>query len=279
MKTIGMIGLGVMGRPMCRHMLAGGYTVFGYDPDPAARELAAQGGVQVLASPREIAQACELAIIVVGFDRQVEAVIFGEDGLMAGARPGLIIGFGSTSAPTYVRNVAQRLEGREVGLLDMPLTRGVAAAESGTMLIMGGGDAAVFEKCRPVMETFSTDIFHLGPFGSGQVGKMVNNMILWACMAANDEGLRFGEAFGVDVESLRAALCLSSASNFSLVERAEERPTPWAEKDMLLAQQEADPMRFSIPLAGHVKELIKALKVRRGYPTPVNPDASFIGPG
>lgn len=274
-KVVGVIGLGAMGRPMSRHLVEAGYTVVGYDPDGAACELAHTWGVRTLASPKAVAQECDLAIIVVGFDSQVETVVFGEDGIAAGAHPGLIIGLGSTGSPTYAREVAERLEGGDIALLDMPLTRGVAAAESGTMLIMGGAEPPIFDLCRPVLETFATDIFNLGPFGSGQVGKMINNMILWACMAANEEGLGFGEQFGVDREALRSALCLSSAANFSLVERAEERPTPWAEKDMLIAQREADQLRYCIPLAGQVKELIKALKVRRGYPTPRDPDASI----
>jgi 3-hydroxyisobutyrate dehydrogenase-like beta-hydroxyacid dehydrogenase len=150
----------------------------------------------------------------------------------------------------------------------MALTRGEPAAEAGKMLVMGGGDEAVFEACRPLLATFASDIFNLGPFGSGQVGKMVNNLILWACMSANDESLRLGEALGVDQERLRAALVRSSAQNWSMSDRAEERPTPWAEKDMNIALHEADGIQFSLPLCGLVKEMMKAFKVRRGYPTP-----------
>jgi len=267
-KTIGVIGLGAMGRPMSRHLVEAGFSVVGHDPIPEARQRASECGMKLLLSPKEVAQESDLVMIVVGFDKQVEAVMFDEDGIMAGARPGLIVGVGSTIAPTYAHELAERLKGGDVALLDMPLTRSDRAAEAGTMLVMGGGDPEVFEACRPALKTFATDIFHLGPFGSGQVGKMVNNIILWACMAANDEGLRFGEQLGVDQESLRAALVLSSATNFALTERADTRPIPWAEKDMTLAQQEADKLRFSIPLTGLVKELIKAFKVRQGYPTP-----------
>ena len=133
---------------------------------------------------------------------------------------------------------------------------------------MGAGDPAIFDLCRPVLATFATDIFNLGEFGNGQIGKMVNNMILWACMAANDEGLRLGEQLGVDQEILRSALTVSSAANFPLIERSETRPIPWAEKDMVIAQHEADTIGFSIPLSGLVKELIKSLKRQRGYSTP-----------
>jgi len=267
-RTIGVIGLGAMGRPMSRHLKEAGYSVVGYDPDQAACRRASECGMTPLPSPRAVAAECDLVMIVVGFEQQVEAVIFGDEGIMAGARPGLVIGLGSTVSPSYARSLAERLRGRDVGLIDMPLTRSDQAAESGTMLVLGGGDAEVFERCRPVLETFATDIFNLGPFGCGQVAKMVNNTILWACMAANDEGLRFGEKLGVDQERMREALALSSAANFALIERADTRPIPWAEKDMVIAQQEADKLRFSIPLCGHVKELIKAFKVARGYPTP-----------
>jgi 3-hydroxyisobutyrate dehydrogenase-like beta-hydroxyacid dehydrogenase len=267
-EKVGVIGLGAMGRPMGRRMVEAGYTVVGYDRDPDARRRASECGLRALSSPKEVARDSDLVMIVVGFDKQVEAVIFDDDGIMAGARPGLIVGLGSTVSPSYARDLVKRVEGRGIGLLDMPLTRSDRAAESGTMLVMGGGEPDLFEVCRPVLKTFATDIFNLGPFGSGQVGKMVNNIILWACMAANDEGLRFGEQLGVDQESMRAALVLSSAANFSLIERADTRPTPWAEKDMTIAQQEADKLRFSIPVCGLVKELIKAFKVQRGYPTP-----------
>jgi 3-hydroxyisobutyrate dehydrogenase-like beta-hydroxyacid dehydrogenase len=85
---------------------------------------------------------------------------------------------------------------------------------------------------------------------------------------ANDEGLRLGEALGVDQEKMRAALGRSSAQNWPMSARAESRPTPWAEKDMTIALKEADAVRMSMPLAGLVKELIKEFKIRRGYPTP-----------
>ena len=215
----------------------------------------------------DVAQASDFVIIVVGFDKQVEAIMFDERGIIAGARPGLIVGLASTVAPSYARDLAERLKDRDVGLLDMPFTRPIDV-ENGTLLILGGADPEIFEICRPVLECFATDIFNLGPFGSGQVGKMVNNTILWACIAANDEGFRLGEELGVEQGRLRAALVLSSAANFAMIERADMRPTPWAEKDMVIAQHEADKLRFSIPLCGHVKELIKAFKVRRGYPTP-----------
>jgi 3-hydroxyisobutyrate dehydrogenase-like beta-hydroxyacid dehydrogenase len=268
MQKIGIIGLGAMGRPMARHLIAKGFTVCGHDPSAAACAQAAALGVTVVASAAEVARSSELVLIVVGFDAQVEQVFFAEQGLLAGARPGLIVAMGSTISPSYARRLAERTKSSGLILLDMALTRGEPAAEAGEMLILGGGDKVVFEACRPVFSTFASDIFNLGPFGAGQVGKMVNNLILWACMTANDEGLRLGEALGVDQETMRAALVHSSAQNWSMSARAESRPTPWAEKDMTIVLHEADAARLSLPLCGLVKEVIKDFKRRRGYPTP-----------
>ena len=265
---IGLIGLGAMGRPMARHLMAKGFTVAGCDPRAEACAAAQGLGAAIAPTPRDLAARSDAIMIVVGFDAEVEQAMFGAGGLMAAARPGLIVAMGSTVAPSYARDLARRTAGSGIVLLDMALTRGEPFAEAGTMLILGGGDEAAFEACRPAFRSFASDIFHLGPFGAGQIGKMVNNMILWACMNANDEGLRLGEALGVAPELLRQALIHSSAENFALSARADERPTPWAEKDMSIVLKEADALRMSVPLAGLSRELIKDFKRRKGYPTP-----------
>jgi 3-hydroxyisobutyrate dehydrogenase-like beta-hydroxyacid dehydrogenase len=267
-KRIGILGLGAMGRPMARHLIAKGFSVAGHDVNEAACERVAALGASIAKTPRDLATQSDAVLIVVGFDAQAEKVIFGANGIREAARPGLILGMGSTVAPSFARDVARRLEGSGVVLVDMALTRGEPFAEAGTMLVLGGGDEAAFAACQPVLRSFASDIFHLGPFGAGQVGKMVNNAILWACMMANDEGLRLGEALGIDAETLRNALTHSSAENFSLSARADERPTPWAEKDMRIVLQEAVSTGIDMPLSTLVKERIADFKRHKGYPTP-----------
>ncbi|MGH7036105.1 MAG: NAD(P)-dependent oxidoreductase [Stellaceae bacterium] len=267
-KRIGIVGLGAMGRPMARHLMAKGFGVAGCDLSGVARDTAAALGVAIAANPKALAAASDAVLVAVGFDAEVEKAVFGADGIAKAARPGLILAIGSTIAPSYARRMAERLQGSGILLIDMALTRGEPFAEAGTMLILGGGEEAAFAACEPVFRCFASDIFRLGPFGAGQVGKMVNNSILWACMTANDEGLRLGEALGVDPETLRAALIHSSAENFSLSARADARPTPWAEKDMAIVLKEGDAAGMSLPLAGLVREQIKDFKRRKGYPTP-----------
>ena len=257
-----------MGAPMAKHLRTQGYNVFGYDPVDEARRAGASLGVTVLDSPREVARASDMVIVVVGFDHEVETVVYGANGVVEGARPGLIVAIGSTVAPKYTQKLAERLRSRQIVLLDIPLARGEAAAVAGKLLIYGAGDEAAFEACRPAFSTFASDIFHLGPAGAGQVGKMVNNLLLWACTSANDEGLRLGEALGVSADKLRAALHAGSAQNWAMDNRAELSGMPWAEKDMSIVLHEADLARLSLPLCGTVKETIKDLKVRMGLGLP-----------
>jgi 3-hydroxyisobutyrate dehydrogenase-like beta-hydroxyacid dehydrogenase len=150
----------------------------------------------------------------------------------------------------------------------MPITRGEPAAEAGKLLVMVGGEAAAFEACKDALSSFASSIYHVGELGAGQVGKMVNNLILWACISANHEAFKLAEKLGVDPERLRTALLDSSAGNWALANRIEQHPMPWAEKDMRIVLGEADRLRLSVPLCGVVTEVVKSVKFERGWPTP-----------
>jgi 3-hydroxyisobutyrate dehydrogenase-like beta-hydroxyacid dehydrogenase len=271
-RNIGMIGLGKMGMPMARLLRERGFTVTGYDVALPVVKAAAGKGIQPVNSPKAVAAASDLTIIAVGFDSEVEAVMFGDNGALAGATDGSVIAIASTVAPATMRKLKRRCAHRPaVTLLDIPLCRGEQAAERGKLLIMGGGDKAAFDACRPAFAAFADAVFHLGPLGAGEVGKMVNNLILWACISANDEGLKLGNKLGVDRDALREALVASSASNWALASRIEEQPMPWAEKDMTIVLKEADLLRMSVPLCGVVKEVVKTVKFEHNWPTPHEP--------
>ncbi len=264
MNSVGVIGLGKMGNPMARLLAAKGFSVVGYDVRPEAAAAAARHNVGIANSPADLAAHCDLVIVVTGFEHEVETALFGENGAVAAARPGTVVAVASTISPTGMREIGARLVAKNLVPLDIPLCRGEPAAEAGKLLITGGGDEAAFERCRPAFAAFADAIFHLGPLGAGQVGKMVNNLILWACISANDEGLRLGEKLGVDRNALRAMLLQSSGANWALESGAGDRPMPWAEKDMMIVLAEADAARLSLPLCGVIKEVIKGVKVARG---------------
>jgi 3-hydroxyisobutyrate dehydrogenase-like beta-hydroxyacid dehydrogenase len=268
-RRVGIVGLGKMGRPMARHLRKAGFEVTGCDLDETACREAERLGVAIAADPSAVAQASDFVIVVVGFDKEAETVLIAPDGIAAAARPGLIVGIASTVAPRTMQRLARRLAGTGIVLLDMPITRGEPAAEAGELLVMAGGDVEAFESCRPALASFASSVFHLGDLGAGQVGKMVNNMILWSCISANFEGFKLAQAMGVDLERLRTALLDSSASNWAMETRIDNFPMPWAEKDMRIVLSEADHLRLSVPLCGVVTEVVKTVKIERGWPTPV----------
>ncbi|MDE0058735.1 MAG: NAD(P)-dependent oxidoreductase [Defluviicoccus sp.] len=266
-ETVGVIGLGKMGGQLARHLAAAGFETLGYDVRAEAMVQAEADGAAATGSPAELATKSDLVIVGVGFDSEVEAALFGENGAMGSPRPGSTMAVASTVAPATMLKIAERIGG-DVAVLDIPMARGEQAAIDGNLLIFGGGDRAAFDRCRPAFSTFSDAIHHLGPVGAGQVGKLVNNLILWACISANEEGFRLAEELGVEAGALREALLQSSAQNWALATEAVERPMPWAEKDMTIVLKEADAARVSLPLCGTVKEVIKGVKIARGQAMP-----------
>ncbi len=263
-KTVGMIGLGKMGNPMARLLASKGFKAVGYDVSDAACKASAKNNVEIAASPAALAAKCDLVIVLTAFEHQAEDALFGKSGVVEGARKGTIVGIASTISAQGMRAIAKRLAEKGLVALDMPLCRGEPFAEAGTLLVIGGGDKAAFERCRPALQAFATSIYYLGDVGAGQVGKMVNNLILWACISANYEGFKLGEKLGVDRKVMREMLLDSSAQNWALGSGAGDRPLPWAEKDMMVVLEEADAARVSLPLSGTIKEVIKGIKIERG---------------
>ena len=267
-ESVGVIGLGKMGGQLARHLAAAGFETHGYDVRAEAMTAAEADGAAATGSPAELASASDLVIVAVGFDSELEAALFGNDGAMTSPRPGSVVAVASTVAPSTMLKIAARIGESEVAVLDIPMARGEQAAIDGNLLIFGGGDPEVFDRCRPAFSTFSDAIHYLGLVGAGQVGKLVNNLILWACISANEEGFTLAEKLGVEAGPLRDALLQSSASNWALATEAVERPMPWAEKDMTIVLKEADAARVSLPLCGTVKEVVKGVKIARGQPMP-----------
>ena len=267
-RNVGVIGLGKMGLPMARHLVSKGFDVYGFDIHAPQLDAAARVGVKLRSNPMEVAAASDLILIVVGFDDEVMDVVQSEDGLLAGAKRGSVIAVASTVGADTMREVQKLAAQKEVDVIDAPLCRGEPAAESGTLLVLVGGDEAVFARCRPVLEAFGSDVIHVGDIGAGQIGKMINNLLLWACVSANWEGLKLGKALGVDPERLRQALVLSSGNNWALETWLQPRPMPWAEKDMSIVMDHADKARLSLPMCGVTREVIKGIKLERGLAPP-----------
>jgi 2-hydroxy-3-oxopropionate reductase len=196
--TIGFIGLGIMGRPMARNLIKAGYalTVHNRGRGPVD-ELAAEGATAA-GSPREVAGQVDVVITMLPDSPDVEAVLGGPDGVLAGAREGLIAIDMSTISPLVTQRLAEEARGRGVRLLDAPVSGGDKGAIGGTLSIMVGGEADLFERCRPIFAALGKTIVHVGPSGAGQTVKACNQIVVALAYAAISEALVLGARAGVE---------------------------------------------------------------------------------
>ena len=203
---LGFIGIGLMGQPMTLRLLAAGHevTVWNRSREKLAAVLAK--GARAAASPAEAAGACEIIMMCVTDQRAAEAVLFGSAGVEAGATQGTIVVDFSSIAPASAREFASRLEKKGIGLVDAPVSGGVAGAEKGTLAIMAGGRAQHIERVRPVVSHLAQRFTRMGESGAGQATKLANQVIVGSLLPVIAEALRLAEASGVEAAKLPEAL-------------------------------------------------------------------------
>ena len=207
---IGFIGLGAMGRPMVGHLQRAGHQLFVWARRPeSVGDLAATR----CAKPAELGRCCDVVFTVVTSSSDVEGLALGQDGLIEGMAPGSVLIDCSTIAPDSAREIAARLGEKRIAMLDAPVSGGEQGAIDATLAIMVGGEAAVLERVRPLLECLGQRIVHIGPNGAGQVAKACNQMIMVAAIQAAAEAMRLGAASGVDCAKLRQALAGGSAAS------------------------------------------------------------------
>lgn len=216
-STLGFIGLGVMGEPICRNLARkSGRTMQAFDLDPAPVARLAADGVQAAPSVAALMAQADLVFLSLPSGEVVHQLAHAPDGLLAGARRGQVIVDLSTSPVDTTRSLAAAFAERGVTLVDAPVARTRAAAEAGTLSVMVGAQPAVFERLRPLIATFATDIALCGPVGCGQVVKILNNMVLFETVVALAEAKAIGERAGVDATLLFDTLSKGSADSFAL---------------------------------------------------------------
>lgn len=263
--NVGFIGLGAMGRPMALHLQAAGHVLHVYARRPAS--VAGLSAV-VWATPVEVGAACEVVFTMVTSSADVEAVALGEQGLIRGMAAGSVLVDCSTIAPEAARRIAGRLGERGVHMLDAPVSGGPQGAVDATLAIMAGGEAAVLERVRPLLEKLGQCIVHVGPNGAGQVVKACNQMIMVAAIEAVAEALRLASAAGVDTGKVWQALAGGSAASRVLevmgrrmVERdfAAGVEARLHHKDFGLALAAARQSGVPVPLTACVAQQLNAL--------------------
>ncbi len=215
--ALGFVGLGVMGEPMCRN-LAGksGRPVIGLDRDDAPLQRLASDGISAAASLADLAAACDVIFLSLPSADALSAVCEGPEGLLASMREGQVLVDMSTSPVAQTRELAAAFAARGVRYADAPIARTRQAAEDGTLAIMVGADTALFEDLRPWFACMGSEITHCGPVGSGQVVKLLNNMVMMETVVAFSEALAIARRAGVDRGLLLDTFSKSSADSFAL---------------------------------------------------------------
>jgi 3-hydroxyisobutyrate dehydrogenase-like beta-hydroxyacid dehydrogenase len=210
---VGFIGLGSQGGPMARRIAERGFQTTLWARRPATLESFMDTGARVAATPAELAAASDLVGVCVVDDAGVEEVV---TQVLAGLAPGGIIAIHSTIHPDTCRRLASTAADRGVSLVDAPVSGGGPAAAAGRLLVMVGGDQSTVERCRPVFATYGDPVVHLGELGSGQVAKLLNNVLFTAQLGTAASALSLGAALGVEPQRLAEVITNGSGNSFAL---------------------------------------------------------------
>lgn len=218
MTTIAFIGLGNMGGPMAKNLLAAGHRLQVFDLSEAALADVAEAGAAVAASARAACDSAEVIITMLPAGKHVADIYSGAEGLLPVLPAGTLCLDASTIDTETARSVSEAAAARDIAFMDTPVSGGVAAAAAGTLAFMCGGTAEAFERARPILAGMGNPekIFYAGPAGAGQVAKAVNNMLLAIHMIGTSEALSMGSAHGLDPAVLSEIMKASSGNNWSL---------------------------------------------------------------
>ena len=217
MKTIGFIGVGVMGRPMVKNLLKAGYEVAVYSRTRAKlADFLAETGVQWCDTPAACAAGRDAVITMVGYPQDVEQVYFGENGILSAAKPGAYLIDMTTTDPALSVRIAEQGGARGLHVLDAPVSGGDTGAKNGTLSIMVGGEEADCKACLPLLEAMGKQIVYEGPAGAGQHTKMANQIAIAGTIAGVCEALAYAERAGLDADKLLASISKGAAGSWQM---------------------------------------------------------------
>ena len=205
-ERVGFIGLGIMGAPMARQLLAAGFPLTVHSRSPGPVDALVEAGAGRATSPAELARASDVIVTMLPDTPDVEHVMLGDDGVMAGAAAGSLVIDMSTIDPGPTRAIAEQLAARDVEMLDAPVSGGERGAIDGTLSIMVGGSDEAFARAMPILQAMGKNIVHVGPSGAGQITKACNQLVVAATIEAVAEALVLAERSGVDAAKVREAL-------------------------------------------------------------------------
>ena len=264
MASVAFVGLGVMGYPMAGHLARAGHevTVYNRTAEKAAQWVAEHGG-RACATPAEAALDQDFILVCVGNDQDLMEVISGPEGVLAGARSGAVIVDHTTASADVARRIAQLAQQQGVGFLDAPVSGGQAGAEHGQLTIMVGGEEAVFDLARPVINSYARMTRLMGPVGNGQLTKMVNQICIAGLVQGLAEALHFAQRAGLDAESAMSVISKGAAQSWQLENRHKTMlagefdfgfSVDWMRKDLAIVLDEARNNGAQLPVTALVDQ-------------------------
>ncbi|MDH3608470.1 MAG: NAD(P)-dependent oxidoreductase [Gammaproteobacteria bacterium] len=267
-NRIGLIGLGIMGKPMANNLLQANHNLGLYARNPKSLRSFSANNIEIYNSPAELAEHCDITITIVSDSPDVENIITGNDGIIYGAKPKHLVIDMSTISPEVTRSLAHQLAAKDIDMLDAPVSGGEQGAIDGTLSIMVGGKTDVFNYAYPVLQVLGKNIVHIGDHGAGQVSKACNQILAAQTVAAVGEAFLLAKSSGVDPNKVRDAL-LGGFANSKVLELHGKRildnnykPGFKAElhfKDIGIALKSAQENNISIPGTEMVEKYLRKL--------------------
>jgi len=253
-----------MGYPMAGHLARANHevTVYNRTPEKAVAWKAEYQGV-IADTPCGAAEAADIVCMCVGNDDDVRSVVYGEEGILAGLKEGSLLIDHTTASPTLARELAEAIDKRKCGFLDAPVSGGQAGAENGTLTIMVGGDETSFARSKQVLEVYAKSLRLMGPPGSGQLTKAVNQICIAGILQGLSEGLHFAEKAGLDFNAVVDVISNGAAQSWQMENRSETMAAGkfdygfavnWMRKDLGIALDTANSMQASLPLTALVDQ-------------------------
>lgn len=272
MAKIAFIGLGVMGFPMAGHLQAKGHdvTVFNRTQAKAEAWTKRHGGKMAL-TPQSAAGNADYVMTCVGNDDDLRQVVLGSEGIFAGMRQGAVAIDHTTASATIARDLHMQAQKRGFSFIDAPVSGGQAGAENGQLGIMCGGDAAVFAQAKPVLDSYAKACVLIGPVGSGQLTKMVNQICIAGLVQGLAEALNFGQKAGLDMEKVLAVISKGAAQSWQMENRGKTMcdgkfdfgfAVDWMRKDLGICLDESRHNGARLPVAGLVDQFYAQLQER-----------------
>lgn len=271
-EKVSFIGLGVMGYPMAGHLQKTGFATTVYNRTTAKAEAwAKEYGGEFASTPREAAKGADIVFVCVGNDNDVRSVIYGEDGVLASMKPGSVLVDHTTTSADLAVELAKACQDKGVSFIDAPVSGGQAGAENGTLTVMCGGDKAVFERVKPVIDAYAKQAVLMGENGQGQRCKMVNQICIAGILQGLSEALVLAQASGLDIAQMVDVLKHGAAGSWQMENRAVTMSQgkfdfgfaiDWMRKDLGICLDEAASKGIELPLTKDVDQKYAALQAQ-----------------